>query len=59
MSSSSPIQHPPQAQKSDEAAVKVVKAIRADAFDLFIEEQLQQTRSDDDQSEFEVVCHVY
>lgn len=34
------------------------RAIRADAFDQFIEEQLQ--RDDfETESEFDVVCHVY
>jgi hypothetical protein len=40
-------------------SLESVKAIRADAFDQFIEERLQRTRSDGDQSEFEIVCHVY
>jgi hypothetical protein len=48
----------PRTQDVAEAS-EPVRAIRADAFDQFIEEQLQRTHSEADESEFEVVCHVY
>jgi hypothetical protein len=48
-----------ETQGVDDASLEPVRAIRADAFDQFIEEQLQRVHPDDDQSEFDVVCHVY
>jgi len=52
-------QRHPQAQDVEETFVDPDKAIRADAFDQFIEAQLQRVHSDADQSESDVVCHVY
>jgi hypothetical protein len=37
----------------------MAKAIRADVFDDFIEEQLQRSGSDEGSFEPGVVCHVY
>jgi hypothetical protein len=50
---------PPVSQESVEAMpLEMVKAIRADTFDFFIEEQLQKNCVDREQSA-DVVCHVY
>jgi hypothetical protein len=56
----------PSIQQSMEApideqssSVKFGKAIKADAFDRFIEEQLQRDSSEENNSEFDVVCHAY
>jgi hypothetical protein len=48
-----------RAKKPEEASSELVKAISADEFDQFIEEQLRRIHSDDDLSECEIVCHVY
>jgi hypothetical protein len=48
-----------QAENLEQMPLELVKAIRADAFDQFIEERLQRNHSDADQSESDVVCHVY
>jgi hypothetical protein len=53
------VQASSETEDLEKNSLESVKAIRADAFDQFIEERLQRTRSDGDQSEFEIVCHVY
>jgi hypothetical protein len=50
---------PPISQESVKVMpLEMVKVIRADTFDFFIEEQLQKNRLDWEQSA-DVVCHVY
>jgi len=57
MSPKSFVQQSPQEQ--EEVSVEQAEVIRADAFDQFIEEQLQKVRSNGEQSDTDVVCHVY
>jgi hypothetical protein len=58
MSPKPSVERSTKAQNFEETSLDLVKAIRADAFDQFIEEQLQRSHFDDE-SEFDVVCHVY
>jgi hypothetical protein len=59
MSAKLPAQESRQTVENETSSLKHVKAIRADAFDQFIEEQLQRTQLESNNTEFEVVCHVY
>ena len=53
------IRIPSASQESKETASEMGKAIRADAFDHFIEVRLQKDQVASEQSESDVVCHVY
>jgi hypothetical protein len=60
MAPNPPTHRAPQPSDQDQASsLEHPKAIRADAFDRFIEEQLQREVLDGNSSEFEVVCHAY
>ena len=48
-----------QKRATSDEVVEHAKAIRADAFDKFIEEQLQRGEFPNGNSEYELVCHVY
>jgi hypothetical protein len=59
MSSKSAGQRSQKTRERDQASPSTsIKAIRADAFDDFIEGQLQKTENERAQSDV-VVCHVY
>ena len=47
------------AEPREQPSLEHGKAIRADAFDRFIEEQLQRVQLENRNSEYEIVCHVY
>ena len=60
MSPNPPIQHTSQPTDHEETLpLESGKAIRADAFDRFIEEQLQREVAEGNNSESDVVCHAY
>ena len=48
-----------QPDTADAKADLPSERFEVDAFDRFIEEQLKKQKSSDDQSTYEVVCHVY
>jgi len=52
-------QNPLSSEASLETPLEMAKAIRADAFDHFIDEQLRKDYLDGEPSDSEVVCHVY
>lgn len=59
MTAKSSVSTPPTPQYFDMNSPEIAKAIKADAFDQFIESQLQKHQLQGEQPEFEVVCHVY
>jgi len=59
MAPNPPIRTPQPSDHERTSSLELSKAIRADAFDRFIEEQLQREVLEGNNYESEVVCHAY